>query len=104
MIAFWIAAALLSAAVAVLIVLRSARAQAREPGEDPTLAVYRRQLSEIDDLAARGLLPDAERRSARTEAARRLLAAADAAPAAGGAGGKGRAAVIVVAARAPLVA
>jgi cytochrome c-type biogenesis protein CcmH len=104
MIAFWIAAALLSAAVAVLIVLRSARAQAREPGEDPTLAVYRRQLSEIDDLAARGLLPDAERRSARTEAARRLLAAADAAPAAGGAGGKGRGAVIVVAASAPLVA
>ncbi|HXQ12080.1 MAG TPA: c-type cytochrome biogenesis protein CcmI [Caulobacteraceae bacterium] len=103
MIAFWIAAALLSAAVAVLIVLRSARAQARGPGEDPTLAVYRRQLSEIDDLAARGLLPAAERRSARAEAARRLLAAADAAPAAS-AGSGGRAAVIMVAVTAPLVA
>jgi cytochrome c-type biogenesis protein CcmH len=104
MIAFWIAAALLSAAVAVLIVLRAARAQAREPAEDPTLAVYRRQLGELDDLAARGLLPDAERRSARTEAARRLLAAADAAPAPAGAGGGNRAAVVVVAAAAPLVA
>jgi cytochrome c-type biogenesis protein CcmH len=104
MIAFWIAAALLSAAVAVLIVLRSARAQARAPGEDPTLAVYRRQLAELDELAARGLLPDTERRSARAEAARRLLAAADAAPAASAVGAGGRTAVIVVAATAPLVA
>ncbi len=104
MIAFWIAAALLSAAVAILIVLRAARAQARNPDEDPTLAVYRRQLSEIDDLAARGLLPDAERRSARTEAARRLLAAAEATPAAAGAGRSGRIAVIVAAALVPLLA
>jgi cytochrome c-type biogenesis protein CcmH len=104
MIAFWIAAALLSAAVAILIVLRAARAQARQPDEDPTLAVYRRQLSEIDDLAARGLLPDSERRSARTEAARRLLAAADATPGAGPPGRSGRTAVIVAAALVPLLA
>ena len=104
MIAFWIAAALLSAAVATLIVLRAARAQARNPDEDPTLAVYRRQLSEIDDLAARGLLPASERRSARTEAARRLLAAADAPPAAADTRGGGRTAVIVAAALVPLVA
>jgi cytochrome c-type biogenesis protein CcmH len=104
MIAFWIAAALLSAAVAVLIALRSARAQGRELNKDPTLAVYRRQLAEIDDRASRGLLPDAERRSARTEAARRLLAAADAAPPTRGTGRSGRAAVIVVAAVTPVVA
>jgi cytochrome c-type biogenesis protein CcmH len=104
MIAFWIAAALLSAAVAILIVLRAARAEARKPDEDPTLAVYRRQLSELDELAARGLLPDSERRSARTEAARRLLAAADAAPAAAGSGRSGRTGVIVAAALVPLVA
>ena len=75
MIVFWVAAALLSVAVAVLIVLRAARAADRLPAVDPTLAVYRRQLSEIDDLADRGLLAQTERRSARTEAARRLLTA-----------------------------
>ena len=103
MIAFWIAAALLSAAVAVLIVLNAARAQTRQHGEDPTVAVYRRQLDEIDDLAVRGLLPEAERRSARTEAARRLLVAADAAPAAP-TGSGARAAVIGAAIAAPLIA
>src|SRR5665213_68388 len=75
MIVFWLATALLSVAVAVLIVLRAARAADLPPAEDPSLAVYRRQLSEIDDLADRGLLVQTERRSARTEAARRLLAA-----------------------------
>jgi cytochrome c-type biogenesis protein CcmH len=104
MIAFWIAAALLSAAVAILIVLRAARAQARKPDEDPTLAVYRRQLSELDELSDRGLLPASERRSARTEAARRLLAAAEAAPGAAGSGRSGRTAVIVAAALVPLFA
>ena len=79
MIVFWVAAALLSAAVAVfVIVLRAARAADRREAEDPSLGVYRRQLSELDDLAGRGLLPQAEQRSARAEAARRLLAAADA--------------------------
>ena len=73
MIVFWVAAALLSVAVAVLIVSRAQRAADRPRAEDPTLAVYRRQLAEIDDLAARGLLPPSEQRSARTEASRRLL-------------------------------
>jgi cytochrome c-type biogenesis protein CcmH len=45
--------------------------------EDPSLAVYRRQLAELDDLAERGLLPAEEQGSARAEAARRLLNAAD---------------------------
>jgi len=100
---FWIAAALLSAAVAVLIVLRAARAADRRQAEDPSLAVYRRQLSEIDDLADRGLLPDGEQRSARTEASRRLLAAADAQtpPVEGG---RNRLLVITLAGAAPLIA
>jgi cytochrome c-type biogenesis protein CcmH len=46
-------------------------------GDDASLAVHRRQLSEIDDLAERGLLADAELKSARAEAGRRLIAAAD---------------------------
>ncbi len=79
MIGLWIGAALLSALAAVLIVFRSARAgaEAAVVAEDPALAVYRRQLAEIDDLADRGLLAGEEQGSARTEAARRLLNAAD---------------------------
>jgi cytochrome c-type biogenesis protein CcmH len=103
MFVFWIAAALLSAAVAVLIVFRAARAADRRQVEDPSLAVYRRQLSEIDDLAERGLLQQTEQRSARTEASRRLLAAADA-PAAPVEGGRNRLLVIGLAGAAPLIA
>lgn len=79
MIGLWIGAALLSALAAMLIVYRSARASAATGGgaEDPSLAVYRRQLAELDDLADRGLLPESEQASARAEAARRLLNAAD---------------------------
>jgi len=77
MFAFWIAAAALSAAVGWLM-LHGARSAERRPGEgDPALAVHRRQLAEIDDLAARDLLPEGEVRAARAEAGRRLLAAAD---------------------------
>jgi len=79
MIGLWIGAALLSALAAVFIVQRSARASvamARQ-AEDPALAVYRRQLAEIDDLAERDLLPGEEQASAHAEAARRLLTAAD---------------------------
>ncbi|HEY9219142.1 MAG TPA: c-type cytochrome biogenesis protein CcmI, partial [Phenylobacterium sp.] len=63
MIGFWVAAGLLAAATAVL-VLHRARAAANASPEDATLAVYRRQLGEIDDLAARGLLAETERKSA----------------------------------------
>ncbi|HEX2561863.1 c-type cytochrome biogenesis protein CcmI [Phenylobacterium sp.] len=76
MIGFWFAAGLLAAAAAVLI-LHRARAAAVATPDDPTLAVYRRQLAEIDDLAARGVLAEPERKSAYAEAGRRLLAAAD---------------------------
>ena len=105
MIGLWIGAALLSALAAVLIVFRSARAgaDAAETAEDPALAVYRRQLAEIDDLADRGLLPAEERGSARTEAARRLLGAADGV-AAHGAGKPSQWLVTAVATAVPLLA
>ncbi|HYG26279.1 MAG TPA: c-type cytochrome biogenesis protein CcmI [Caulobacteraceae bacterium] len=75
MIAFWIAAAVLSAAAAALMLAMAQRARLA-PAEDPLLAVHRRQLAEIDDLAERGLIPEDERKAARAEAGRRLLTAA----------------------------
>lgn len=101
MFAFWIAAAALSAVVGWLM-LNGARAATRFAGDDPTLAVHRRQLDEIDDLAARGLLPESEVRSARAEAGRRLLAAADTATAPESAAG--RRLVLAAALIAPLLA
>ena len=80
MITFWIAAALLSVLVALPILAGAARGAKVGPAdEDPTLALHRRQLAEIDDLAARGLMSEDDSRIARAEAGRRLLAAADAA-------------------------
>src|SRR5581483_7074289 len=77
MIWLWIAAALVSAGAAALIVLRAARAvRAKAGGEDAETAVYRRQMTELDELAARGLIGEPERRSVRAETGRRLLAAA----------------------------
>jgi cytochrome c-type biogenesis protein CcmH len=76
MIAFWIAAAVLSAAAAALMLRMGARA-AVGPAEDPAVALLRRQISEIDELAERGLLADSERKAARAEAGRRLLTADD---------------------------
>lgn len=80
MFALWIAAAALSAAAGWLMLNASRAAGLRAAHGDPTLAVHRRQLKEIDDLAERGLLPEDEVRAARAEAGRRLLAAADEAP------------------------
>ena len=76
---FWIVAGGLAAATAALVVARALGAsRAAAAGiEDPTLPVYRRQLAEIDDLAARGLLGEGEQKAAHAEAGRRLLAAAD---------------------------
>ncbi len=76
MIVFWILAALMAAAAAVLVMARAARA-ARVTGPDPTLASYQRALAEIDDLTKRNLIASEERRAQRAEAARRLLSAAD---------------------------
>ncbi len=80
MIAFWVVAGVLSALCAGLILWSSARAAAAGDA-DPTTALYRRQLREIDDLADRGLIPESERAVTHAEAARRLLAAADGAQA-----------------------
>ena len=106
MILLWIAAALFSALASTFIVFRSARAAAaaEQPGEDPALAVYRRQLAEIDDLAERGLLPEDEHRSAQTEASRRLLSAADTAPAPPQPSKASRWTVVAFAAAVPVVA
>jgi cytochrome c-type biogenesis protein CcmH len=77
MIAFWVAAGLLSAAAAILILYRAAQAAARAAPADTTPVFYRRQLAEIGDLADRGLIGEDERRSAEVEAGRRMLSAAD---------------------------
>ena len=80
MILFWILAALVSGAAALLVLSRAARAEKGASPSDPTLDVYRRQLAEIDDLAERGLLGEEERKAARAEAGRRLLGAAERRP------------------------
>lgn len=77
MIGFWILAALVSAAAALLILLRAAKAPA-EAAADPARAIYVRQLKELDDLAERGLMGADELKAARAEAARRLIRAAEA--------------------------
>lgn len=77
MIVLWVSAGVLSAAAAGLVLHRAARAALDAGSTDPTLAVYRRQLAEIDDLAGRGLIAEDERKTAHAEAARRLLNEAD---------------------------
>jgi cytochrome c-type biogenesis protein CcmH len=78
MIAFWVTAGVLSAAAAILILFRAARAAAHAEPVDTTSIFYRRQLAEIGDLADRGLIGAEERKSAEAEAGRRMLTAADA--------------------------
>lgn len=77
---FWIAAALLAGGVAALIMLQAARASRDSDlaSADPAVALYQRQLSELDELAARGVLNEVDRKAAFAEAARRLLAVAPA--------------------------
>ncbi len=77
MILFWVVAALLSAGAASLVILGAARAFDHASDPDPTLGIYQRQLSEIDDLADRNLIAPSERKQAHAEAARRLIAAAE---------------------------
>jgi cytochrome c-type biogenesis protein CcmH len=99
---FWTAAALLSA-LASWLVLTLARRRALAPAQgDPGLAVHRRQLAEIDDLVARGLLSPAEQAEVRAEAGKRLLAADDVMRPAMLSGG--RAIVTVTAVLTPLIA
>jgi cytochrome c-type biogenesis protein CcmH len=105
MIAFWIAAAALSAASVALMLRAAARPVAGAPaGDDASLAVHRRQLAEIDDLAERGLLAGSELKTARAEAGRRLIAAAETASAWPVEGPRARFAVLAAAGCAPLAA
>lgn len=104
MIAFWAATGLLAAVAAVLVLLRAARAATAVGSEDPTLAVYRRQLAEIDDLAQRGLIGAEEQRTAHAEAGRRLLTAADQGAVAWTQDPKDRRIALAAAAFAPLAA
>lgn len=77
MIAFGLAAAVLSAASAIGLLFAAQRARGAGARPDPTVETHRRLLGEIDALAGRGLLGDAEREAARAEAGRRLLRAAE---------------------------
>jgi len=74
---FWAVAGVLAAAAAGLILMRAAGAAAGASDADPAQALYRRQLTEIDELAERGLMGEPERKSAHAEAAKRLLAITD---------------------------
>ncbi|WP_041373586.1 c-type cytochrome biogenesis protein CcmI [Phenylobacterium zucineum] len=94
MILFWVVAGVLTAAAAALILMRARGAAAEDAAGDPAAVLYRRQLSEIDELADRGLMGEAERKSAHAEAARRLLAAADAPKDAWAGEGRGRGGVL----------
>jgi cytochrome c-type biogenesis protein CcmH len=76
MLTFWISAILLTALAAYPVVHLASRPRAL--AADPAQAVYRRQLSELDDLARRGVLAESELKSAHAEAARRLLGASHA--------------------------
>lgn len=74
--AFWIAAAGVTAAVLVLLalaILRGRAAPAPGPAED--LRVYRDQLREIDRDLARGTIPPEDAERLRIEVARRILEA-----------------------------
>jgi cytochrome c-type biogenesis protein CcmH len=76
MIAFWIAAAGLSAATAGLVLRGAARARPVDDAQ-ARLEPHRRRLAEVERLAADGLLAPDELKAARAEAGRGLLAAAD---------------------------
>ncbi len=77
MISLWVAAGALSSAAAIIVMFRAAGAASNGGSSDPTLDVYRRQLSELDALADTGLINAEEHATTRAEAGRRLLGAAD---------------------------
>jgi len=68
----WISLALLSAAVATLL-LASATGTPAPSGHDPDLDVYRDQLAELEADAERGVIDPGQAAAARSEVARRLL-------------------------------
>lgn len=104
MFVFWAVVGVLTAVAAGLILFRAAGAAAQAEAADPAPSLYRRQLSEIDELAERGLMGEAERKAAHAEAARRLLAATDAPQQAWNADPRARRAVLLAVAAAPAMA
>ncbi|WP_049974363.1 c-type cytochrome biogenesis protein CcmI [Azospirillum sp. B4] len=75
MMAFWIAAALLTAGVLLLLLRPLMVSRPAEAEGTPEVDIYKDQLAEIDRDVARGLLNDDQAAAARTEVSRRLLAA-----------------------------
>jgi cytochrome c-type biogenesis protein CcmH len=89
MLMFWIGAALMGAAAVGLVLWRAARTpEARD--EAPDQAVYARQLAELDEQHAQGLMDEAAWKASRAEAGRRLLAAAGRSDASADAGAAGK--------------
>lgn len=79
MVAFWLIAALIATLAGLAVSWRAASADrsAKSPGEAPAVAVYRRQIAELDDLVARGLIAEDDVAATKAEASRRLLSAAE---------------------------
>ncbi len=74
----FLAAATTLAGVAALLVFGFARRGAASLGQEPpSVAAHRRHLEDIEALARRGLINEADKASARAEAARRLLKSAE---------------------------
>lgn len=71
---FWLGAAVLGGGLSTIVVARAARSVGSGRNVDAEAQLYRRQLTEIDDLAERGLLAPGEVGLARAESGRRLLA------------------------------
>jgi cytochrome c-type biogenesis protein CcmH len=90
MIGFWVAAALLTAAIVLLLARPLMRKSTPDNAEGSDLAVYRDQLAELRRDRTRGLLEPAEAAALETEIGRRMLAAARSVEAAPGKSGAAR--------------
>ena len=101
---FWIVAGVLAAAAAGLILFRAVGAVASTGTTDPAKILYQRQLTEIDDLVERGLMGEAERKSANAEAGRRLLVSSEAPALVWGTDPQARGLVLLAAAVVPALA
>ena len=79
MIWFWLIAASVAGLAGLAIIARAASVgrEALSPPESPSIAVHRRQLAELEELAARGVIASEDLDAARAEASRRLLSAAE---------------------------
>ena len=73
----WVVFAVLTVITAVIVVSPYWRGPRVTTGQAQDVAVYKQQLTEIDEEFARGLLGDAEAQAARIEISRRILAASE---------------------------